>query len=153
MSKKDRPILSLAARIHDEGRRLLLEEMKRSGLDELTTSCGDIFQVLFVEDELSLTAVAQRIHRTKSTTCVMIDRLEKLGYVERRPSEVDARASVIALTERGREVRPVIAGVSDRLMTRLLEGLTEAEAETLERLMRKAVLAYGPDVCAGVFID
>ena len=45
-----RAILSLAARIHEEGRRNLLQRMKAEGLDELTTSCGDIFMVLFAEE-------------------------------------------------------------------------------------------------------
>ena len=39
--KEDRPILAYAARMHEEGRRFLLTEMKKAGLDELTTSCGD----------------------------------------------------------------------------------------------------------------
>ena len=81
--KEDRPILAYAARMHEEGRRFLLTEMKKAGLDELTTSCGDIFQVLFQQEGLSLTAVAQKIRRTKSTTCVMLDRLAKQGYVDR----------------------------------------------------------------------
>ena len=83
--KEDRPILAYAARMHEEGRRFLLTEMKKAGLDELTTSCGDIFQVLFQQEGLSLTAVAQKIRRTKSTTCVMLDRLAKQGYVDRLP--------------------------------------------------------------------
>ena len=54
--KEDRPILAYAARMHEEGRRFLLTEMKKAGLDELTTSCGDIFQVLFQQEGLSLSA-------------------------------------------------------------------------------------------------
>ena len=81
--KEDRPILAYAARMHEEGRRFLLTEMKKAGLDELTTSCGDIFQVLFQQEGLSLTAVAQKIRRTKSTTCVMLDRLAKQGSMAR----------------------------------------------------------------------
>ena len=103
--KEDRPILAYAARMHEEGRRFLLTEMKKAGLDELTTSCGDIFQVLFQQEGLSLTAVAQKIRRTKSTTCVMLDRLAKQGYVDRLPSESDGRARTYgpAADETGKE--------------------------------------------------
>ena len=114
--KEDRPILAYAARMHEEGRRFLLTEMKKAGLDELTTSCGDIFQVLFQQEGLSLTAVAQKIRRTKSTTCVMLDRLAKQGYVDRLPSESDG----------------------------ILGSLTEDEVDQHEALVAKAVRTYGP---------
>ena len=35
---KNRAILSLAARVHEEGRRSLLAAMKEASLEELTTS-------------------------------------------------------------------------------------------------------------------
>ena len=117
--KEDRPILAYAARMHEEGRRFLLTEMKKAGLDELTTSCGDIFQVLFQQEGLSLTAVAQKIRRTKSTTCVMLDRLAKQGYVDRLPSESDGRASIIMLTEKGRALKPIMADISTVSYTHL----------------------------------
>lgn len=104
--KEDRPILAYAARMHEEGRRFLLTEMKKAGLDELTTSCGDIFQVLFQQEGLSLTAVAQKIRRTKSTTCVMLDRLAKQGYVDRLPSESDGRASIICSPKKAVRLNP-----------------------------------------------
>ena len=119
--KEDRPILAYAARMHEEGRRFLLTEMKKAGLDELTTSCGDIFQVLFQQEGLSLTAVAQKIRRTKSTTCVMLDRLAK-----------------------GRALKPIMADISTRMNERILGSLTEDEADQLEVLLAKAVRTYGP---------
>ena len=142
--KEDRPILAYAARMHEEGRRFLLTEMKKDGLDELTTSCGDIFQVLFQQEGLSLTAVAQKIRRTKSTTCVMLDRLAKQGYVDRLPSESDGRASIIMLTEKGRALKPIMADISTRMNERILGSLTEDEADQLEVLLAKAVRTYGP---------
>lgn len=142
--KEDRPILVYAARMHEEGRRFLLTEMKKAGLDELTTSCGDIFQVLFQQEGLSLTAVAQKIRRTKSTTCVMLDRLAKQGYVDRLPSESDGRASIIMLTEKGRALKPIMADISIRMNERILGSLTEDEADQLEVLLAKAVRTYGP---------
>ena len=142
--KEERPILAYAARMHEEGRRFLLDAMEEAGLSELTTSCGDIFQVLFHHEGLSLTAVAKKIRRTKSTTCVMIDRLEKQGYVVRRLNEADGRASVIELTDKGRELRPVLADISKRLNERIYGSLTQEEADQLEALLAKAVDPYGP---------
>ena len=112
--KEDRPILAYAARMHEEGRRFLLTEMKKAGLDELTTSC------------------------------VMLDRLAKQGYVDRLPSESDGRASIIMLTEKGRALKPIMADISTRMNERILGSLTEDEADQLEVLLAKAVRTYGP---------
>lgn len=144
---KNRAILSLAARVHEEGRRSLVAAMKEAGLEELTTSCGDIFEVLFREEGQTLTAVAEKIRRTKSTACVMVDRLEKQGYVVKTPSESDGRASVIRLTDKGRALRPLMDEISDRMNELLCRGLTEAEADQLEALLGKMTAAFGPAEC------
>ena len=129
-----RAILSLAARIHEEGRRNLLQRMKAEGLDELTTSCGDIFMVLFAEEGQSLTAIAQKIRRTKSTTSVMADRLEKQGYIVKQVCPDDARASVICLTPKGRALKPMMMEISEKLTDDICAGLTDEEADALEKL-------------------
>ena len=131
-----RAILALAARIHEEGRRNLLQRMKAEGLDELTTSCGDIFMVLFAEEGQSLTAIAQKIRRTKSTTSVMADR-EKQGYIVKQVSPDDARASVICLTPKGRALKPMMKEISEKLTDDICAGLTDEEADALEKLLRK----------------
>ncbi len=138
---RQRAILSLSARLHEEGQRQLLALMREAGLGGLTTSCGDIFQVLFQAPEagVTLTGLARRIRRTKSTTSVMVERLVKLGFVERVADPKDARSASVRLTRRGGALRPVFSDISERLNARLCAGLSETEAETLERLLRKAV--------------
>ena len=121
-----RAILSLAARIHEEGRRNLLQRMKAEGLDELTTSCGDIFMELFAEEGQSLTAI-------------MADRLEKQGYIVKQVSPDDARASVICLTPKGRALKPMMMEISEKLTDDICAGLTDEEADALEKLLRKCV--------------
>ncbi len=65
-----------------------------------------------------------------------LDRLERAGLVTRRVSDTDARARVVALTERGRAV--VDAAFTDHMANerRLLDALDPADADTLERILR-----------------
>ncbi len=65
-----------------------------------------------------------------------IDRLERAGLVARRTSDTDGRARVVALTDRGRDV--VDAAFTDHMANerRLLDALTPADADTLERILR-----------------
>lgn len=59
---------------------------------------------LFVEDGLSQSELADRIHNKRATLSVMVDRMEKTGLVERRPDENDQRVTRVYLTDKGREV-------------------------------------------------
>lgn len=65
-----------------------------------------------------------------------VDRLVGAGLVTRRVSEDDARARVVALTERGREV--VDAAFTDHMANerRLVDMLTPAQARGLEDALR-----------------
>jgi DNA-binding MarR family transcriptional regulator len=71
-----------------------------------------------------------------------LDRLERDGLVTRRPSAVDGRGRVVALTPAGRKL-------IDRAFTehmanehRLLDQLTPLEADQLERLLTKWLAAF-----------
>lgn len=68
-----------------------------------------------------------------------IDRLEKAGFVERRPDPADRRGKLIALTDAGKRV---IDETIDRHVAneaRLLTALTANEQETLNALLRKLI--------------
>lgn len=65
-----------------------------------------------------------------------LDRLEKLGFIERKASPDDRRSLLVVLTAAGRKVidEAVTAHVSNE--TRLLSGLTAAERKTLDTVLR-----------------
>ena len=75
-----------------------------------------------------------------------IDRLERAGLVTRRVSESDARARVVGLTERGREV--IDAAFTDHMANerRLLDALDPADVAAVEGVLRRwlAVLETPP---------
>ncbi len=65
-----------------------------------------------------------------------LDRLERAGLVERRPSTIDGRGRIVALTGAGR--RLIDAAFTDHIRNehRLMETLTPDDAATLERLLQ-----------------
>jgi DNA-binding MarR family transcriptional regulator len=64
-----------------------------------------------------------------------LDRLEAAGLLTRRPSAVDGRGRVVALTPAGRELIDEAFTAHMRNEQRLLAELDPAEAEGLERLL------------------
>ena len=131
-------ILHLSSRLRENANRFLIDEMMKAGLDDITTACGDVFHVLFETPGIPLTVLAERIRRTKSTTSVMVDRLERLGYVERHRSAKDARVQVLDLTKKALDLKPTMDAVAERLNEKIVMGLTPEEAQTLETLLTKA---------------
>ncbi len=68
---------------------------------------------------------------------VLVDKMEAAGLVTRRKSETDARSQVVRLTGRGKALRPAFMDISSRFMALLYDGITEKEAETVERILSK----------------
>lgn len=66
----------------------------------------------------------------------LVDRMERAGYVERRPCEDDGRGQLIVITDNGKAMRrkmwPVYARAIDSAMGR---HLSSKQAETLDELL------------------
>ena len=53
---------------------------------------------------------------TKQSAGVMVDQLERLGYVRRVPDPADGRARLIVIEERGRRAVEVAAAALDEIL-------------------------------------
>jgi len=74
--------------------------------------------------------------RVENPTAVRIlDGLETLGYIRRRPSETDRRAKVIELTDTGRPVAQEVIRESRRIYRGLLDDIAIADIEAAQRVL------------------
>jgi DNA-binding MarR family transcriptional regulator len=88
---------------------------------------------------LSPTQLYEALMISSGGMTARLDRLEKAGYVERRPDPGDRRGKLIALTEAGRRL---IDKTLDRHVAneqRILSSLTPAEQEKLNALLKKLI--------------
>ncbi len=131
--------LSLISKIQEKGNRFILEELKKNGAGGLVPSHGDILMCLYNFDKMTMKDIAEKIHRTKPTVTVLIDKLEKLGFVERQSSETDNRSTIIVLTKKGQTFKPVFEKISEDLNNMLYKNLTKNEADYLDKLLEKMV--------------
>ncbi len=65
----------------------------------------------------------------------IVDGLERLGMAERRPDPVDRRAKLVAITDAGRTALDVANATWERLLTHIFGSLSQADRETLLRLL------------------
>ena len=99
----------LIGRIHALAHQWLTDELAAAGLTGLVPSHGDILACLLAHDPATMNQLATFAHRTRSTTTVLVDKLESLGYIARQKSPDDARSTIIPL-----EVCPVVHGKAER---------------------------------------
>ena len=90
----------LASRLLFSLQEELFAKLAAAGYDDLHPRHGAVLAYLD-EDGIRATELAQLSGRHKQIIGRMIDELEELGYVERRPDPEDRRAKLIFPTERG----------------------------------------------------
>jgi DNA-binding MarR family transcriptional regulator len=77
---------------------------------------------------------------TSSGTTKRLDRLERAGLIAREPDPTDRRGTLIALTEKGRELIDGVTAAHLANEERLLAALAADEREQLAGLLRKLLL-------------
>ena len=130
-------ILSLISKIHEKGNRFIINELKNSGAEGLVPSHGDILVCLYKNSKMTMKDIANCIHRTKPTVTVLVDKLEKLGYLKREASDKDSRITNIVLTQKGKDFQTTFEKISKDLNEMLYKNLSNKEVEILEELLRK----------------
>jgi DNA-binding MarR family transcriptional regulator len=117
--------------------------LAQSGFDDLRPHHANVFT--FVPDEgMQVSDLAILAGVRKQTLTQVIEELEKLGYVERRPHPTDRRARLVFLTPRGKSVRPLAMEAGRRVENSLSEAFGQSELDRLRRdLQHMLVLLEG----------
>ena len=123
-------VFSYAARLRKMGNDYILSELGNAGLVDIVPSHGEILLYLLE---------AGKVRRTKSTVTVLVAKLARAGYVERRPEPADPRSTLVSLTEKGQSLRPAFEAISDGLDNMLRQRLSDGELAELSSLLKKAV--------------
>ena len=121
-------------------RKWLRDELAASGLEGIAPSHGDVLALLFMQGDVTMHELAAFAHRPRPTTTVLVDKLEAMGLVHRRASNVDARSVVVALTQDGEALRGRFNDISRKLVMRIYSPLSKDEGETFERLLKKVLV-------------
>lgn len=111
---------------HRAAQTQVVEALRAAGFDDLTSAQARIAQRLS-PNGIRVTDLAEQAGVTKQTAGALVGELETNGYVVRRPDPADARARLVVLTDRGREMCAAAAAQAARI-----------EAEWRKHLGRRA---------------
>lgn len=113
------------------------EALAAAGHTDITRAQGKLLQRVH-EDGSRVTELAESAQVTKQTAGYLVDQLERAGYLERVPDPTDARARLVRLTDKAKQIRPIadraVAEMEARWTAHLGKRRMDRLRDTLTRL-------------------
>lgn len=134
---KQKNIIALVSRITEKAHRLIVRELEAHGIEGIVPSHGGILIQLFTGEKYTMKDLAEKIHRTKPTVTVLVDKLVALGYVTKEKSREDSRVTFIRLTEKGLGLKPSFIEISERVNAVVYKDLSDEEASYIATILGK----------------
>lgn len=133
MEKIEDCISFLSGKAAQSVTRLTRERLSPHGITSVQYA---VLQVLWENDGLSAAEIGTRLVIDSATVTGVIDRLEKLGLLERRADPVDRRINRLFLTRQGHARRVVLQAVMDDLNEEVARAFG-ADAPKLWKFLRR----------------
>jgi DNA-binding MarR family transcriptional regulator len=128
------------ARVTQLVERQIVTELGRHGF---TLPQFDVVATLRFGEGVTQQELAERLLVTKGNVTGVLDRLEKLGWVERRPDPQDRRANRLHLTAAGRRKIDAVMPAHDAIVLSAMRGVSEADVKTFRKVLREIERAVG----------
>jgi MarR family transcriptional regulator for hemolysin len=110
----------------------LNEEMAPHGM---TYRQWQVLCWLALEGELTQKQLADRLRIEAPTLVGILDRMEKAGWIERRPAPNDRRKNLIIPTLRVQPIWNKVVGVARQVRARATAGITPEDLVAVKRVM------------------
>ena len=134
-------IIGQFARIREAANLLIEKELKTRCIEGIVPAHGPALVFLFQQTKpVPIKAVVDSIRRVKSTVTVMINTLEKYGYIRKSPCETDSRVTHVELTLKGRKLQKDFDEISDILIDKVYGNMNKKNREELVKQLNQIEL-------------
>lgn len=137
--KLENTLYSSIARLFHRNRCFMDEQLRKRGITELGFSHVRIIIILHVFKVLSMKEVTEKISKDKSTVTILVNKLEKKGYLRKKVCEEDRRVTYLELEDKAKEILNIIFEVSDIFQSRVEKILDEEERKMFIKIMSKLI--------------
>ena len=96
-----------------------------------------VLEVLLHKGPLTITEIQEKVGLASGSMTAAVDRLEKMGFIRRKPSSSDRRAKLLELTPRGRLTVERVFGHHAAMLQSVMKVLNNAEKSQLHALLKK----------------
>jgi DNA-binding MarR family transcriptional regulator len=94
-----------------------------------------MLRALWAQDGITQSELTDRLQRCPSTITKMVQRMEKAGFVARKPDPGDERLSRVYLTDAGRDIQSQVEEIWCAFEEEAFAGLSEEELDVFRDLL------------------
>ena len=123
----------LISKIKQVSGRIFDKKLKEYDITDLNNAQGRIIFSLWQNDNVPIKELASQTALGKTSLTSMLDRLEQIGYIDRKPDSADKRKVFVSLTEKSKLLKERYEDVSHEMLALFYEGLSEQEIHEFER--------------------
>jgi DNA-binding MarR family transcriptional regulator len=125
-------IIAQIARIRESANALIEAELRKRSIKGIVPAHGPVLLFLFQQNKpVPIKAVVENVRRVKSTVTVMINTLERHGYLRKLPCRTDNRMTLVELTPTGRKLRKDFDQISKSLLDKLYGDMKKKDRQLL----------------------
>ena len=99
---------------------------------DVTMSQARLLHVVTTQPGMSMSAIAAQLHVGLSAVSGLVDRLVEHGYLDRREDPSDRRQHLVSATAAGLAAMDRLRELDEKLVRRLLAGLSGSELSALD---------------------
>lgn len=135
MTEETDTSIAKVSQIHSLTADFLKKRLSERGFDDFASSHGYILYQLNINKSTTMKELASKINRDKSTTTVLVRKLEQAGLVKVSVDENDKRNRILSLTPKGAEYNQMTQELSQELLATFYKGFNEQEKEEFCRFL------------------
>lgn len=94
-----------------------------------------VLRALWEQEGLTQTELAERLHNSPATVTKMLQRMEKAGFIARKPDLEDQRVTRVYLTDAGRAIQTRVQAIWQQFDEENFAGFTLEERVLLRRFL------------------
>ncbi|WP_136799059.1 MarR family winged helix-turn-helix transcriptional regulator [Desulfosediminicola ganghwensis] len=124
--------------------RVLIKWVDREMTDLVGATTTQIAAILYLmeNDGCQPVDLSRELLQNKSAITTLAERMEKKGLIYRAPSAKDGRASILHLTEKGREIGIKAIPYISEYNRELMKGFSEVEVAVIDRFFESIMRRF-----------
>lgn len=118
-------------------RRQMFSQAEAGPFADSTRGQGRVLAMLKIQPEIATKDLSYLLGIRQQSLNELLNKLEKSGYVERRPSDTDRRVMIVHLTEKGKTVQQPASDYEE-----ILGCLSEEELQQFGNYLDRVIAAF-----------
>lgn len=132
-------------RNHIAPKIMFLSKLIKKAFNEAVAEQGlfsgqeDIILILVNNEGLTLSELSKALEVSNATASVSIKRMEKSGFISKRPDDKDARITRLYPTDRAKATVDKIQSHMDEMESRIKANISDSDSQQLTLLLETAI--------------